>query len=140
MTSQGPPLRFKAVNTDTGEVRAPFDLSVKHDPLSNDYGIALRRLSDPVFDFNVEICQSTGLHDARGVEIFFGDVLLSDVHGFNTVVWDPVDCECRLQNDAGAISYINSDTSKECNTRVIGNRHESREVLEQREKEVIGGA
>lgn len=143
MTNQlGPPLTFKAVNTETGEEYALGELQFNHVFYNQtDYqGDGFVHTHTDQFEFkgNIEkltILQSTGLHDSNGVEIFAGDCLKQlgeDV--FLTVVWCPVDCEFRMETKTCRIKYINSSSSRESFT-VIGNRWMPLEELERRARD-----
>ncbi len=71
------PKRFKAVCTETGKV-----LSEQNCKAFKHYGhFYFEPLSGQ------EICQSTGLTDARGQEVYEGDVLLDDKGQYFTVFW-----------------------------------------------------
>lgn len=63
------PKRFKAVCTETGNV-LPIPAFLPEE---------IHGSPDGVFEYilptNVEYCQSTGLHDSRGAEVFEGDVI-----------------------------------------------------------------
>lgn len=82
MTSYGLPLRFKAVDTETGEERW-HDTSIV---LANENHKNLLTYEGPYKVFSPkgilvksmgwELYQSTGHHDKNGQEIFFADVLL----------------------------------------------------------------
>ena len=123
MTNYGPPLRFKAVDTKTGEfgeTKPPIDCERK--------GLA--------------VCQSTGLKDCAGVGIFFGDVLYcEDKEAFYIAYFDENDAVCRMDEieDWDSITagldpggYLADEALYR---RVVGNCWEPREVLEKRAKE-----
>lgn len=135
----GPPLRFKAVNTETGEewLTDKIVLSLSGELLPVIGGDTIQEPEDHAdWLSEVVITQSTGLHDRNGVEIFGGDCLKQlGEDDFLTLVWCPVDLEFVCESELGSIRYINSTTSKESFT-VIGNRWMPREELEKRAREV----
>lgn len=87
------PKRFKAVCTETGREFLPFGLYAQrflnHDGIDFIEGhhsivsIGACKIDVP----SVELCQSTGLTDSRGVEVFEGDVLACECHMDISVVW-----------------------------------------------------
>lgn len=73
-----PPLRFKAVCTETGEDfgadnLAPEAMYFKHGNVVQRFWLEF--LGDADTEPKIQLCQSTGLTDAKGKEVFFGDVL-----------------------------------------------------------------
>lgn len=139
-----PPLRFKAVNTETGEVLDCF--SVKF--FSDGGWIAVTFNKEPKDWLTIQcppntkcdwvLCQSTGLHDARGVEIFCGDVLLDSFLAMFYIFWE--DGEIKMHyldwdEDHPSVQYSVRFDSPDIR---IGNRYMHRKALEQKAEEVIG--
>lgn len=72
------PKRFKAVCQSTGRESKPFGLSQKVRSAFRDPDICVLMSEEynmPRSDKDSEICQSTGLTDDAGKEIFYGDIL-----------------------------------------------------------------
>jgi len=74
------PLRFKAVCTETGAEYHLPDLYMAYTPMMPKGGMCFGLFHEEIDGFRFqgtpEICQSTGLKDSQGKEVFFGDVLL----------------------------------------------------------------
>lgn len=130
------PLRFKAVCTETGAESIPVNLREKvrstfHNPdlcqIQSDW------YQMPMSNKDSQLCQSTGLHDSKGKEVFFGDVLC-DADGYLYVVdWNDIHACFGMQHfssDWDKNIYVTMDI---CEYRcVIGNRFEPIETLKQR--------
>lgn len=74
-----PPPRFKAVCTETGRESKPFGLTERVRGAFRDPDICIFMSDEfemPRTDKDHELCQSTGLTDSRGVEVFEGDIIL----------------------------------------------------------------
>lgn len=132
MTNLGPPLRFKAVKLINGEeaIYTYFNDSDKDNESQ-----PLLTLSPPD---GFALCQFTGLKDAKGQEIFFGDMIISQIHGLSEIVWDDTYCSIATKNNAGKTSMFDKGSVLGLKPLVIGNRWESRETLEQKAREVMG--
>jgi len=135
------PLRFKAVRKSDGlESFVNYDmreamLGSNHCAGSIDIDgfFSFDLNSTPDLD-DVEICQSTGLTDSRGVEVFEGDVLL-DEHGWMFfVVWEKGLAKFRVR-DFVADGYVYAANTIN-NMRVIGNRWMPAEELKARAEAV----
>jgi uncharacterized phage protein (TIGR01671 family) len=99
------PLRFKAVRKDCGAEMFTGDLLFLSQPPFNIY------VDDPYY----QLCQSTGLKDSQGKEVFFGDVIMSLREGGMYIV------------DLGLIHTMDIDLCV-----VIGNKFEAVDVITQR--------
>lgn len=131
----GPPLSFRAIYRADGSVIAE--------------GFGLSDAAWWVSEKRCEIVQSTGLNDAAGVEIYGGDVFISDIppsgpgwqYGF-----------IGFESGKFAAIYTEGITDFDClicleplglhvgeSLRVIGNRWQPREALEARAWEVVSG-
>jgi len=85
-----PPPRFKAVSVQTGRESKPFGLTERVRGAFRDPDICIFMSDEfemPRTDKDHELCQSTGLTDSRGVEVFEGDVLACKCHADIAVVW-----------------------------------------------------
>ena len=113
----GPPLRFKAVYTETG-----FGIFVNYiDFQSGSFGIGVGKS----FEFaksKHKIYQSTGHTDAKGQEVFFGDVLVTPdpVPDLLTVVFFKEQIQLKRQR-SGHTYPNNNEEIKRC--VLIGNIH-----------------
>lgn len=122
-----PPLRFKAVCTETGREFNSFGLHTQrlpnHDGINFIDGYHLIvSIGACKFDApNIELCQSTGLYDANGHEVFFGDVVT-----ISCTCCDPKDI-CYVDFKQGRIVYtpVSSGDAKTGHfnkIKVIGNK------------------
>lgn len=144
MTTYGPPLRFKAVNTETGEVIDIGSLDMlpmyKLESLTSvhvctdQFDIIDGRIKDYV------IVQSTGLTDSRGVEIFGGDVLSFSEGIFGEIFFNSINSAYSIEglNMRWTGNIVGSELAAELT--VIGNRWQSREELEKRAEKVTDDA
>lgn len=76
-----PPPRFKAVCTETGREYHLPDLYLSYTPSIGGkgglcWGLFHEEIDGFKFEAMPEVCQSTGLTDSRGVEVFEGDIIL----------------------------------------------------------------
>ncbi len=112
----GPPLKFKAVNTQTGKVVGNLTL-----------------LGEQLFyGDDVAICQSTGLHDSKGNEIYFSDVLFYPLLFDDYYFVDYGQGVAIATNGTGEV--LLQDVNE--NSFVIGNQWMPREQLDAKAKEV----
>lgn len=87
-----PPPIFKAVCTETGREYHLPDLDLAYTPSIGGkgglcWGLFHEEIDGFKFEAMPEVCQSTGLTDSRGVEVFEGDVLACKCHADIAVVW-----------------------------------------------------
>jgi len=83
-------------------------------------------------DLRVEVMHYTGLTDAEGIEIWEGDIIQSN-QSVCLVRWDEKHTEFKIDgqfNLLGKFSHNLGGYHANSNTRVIGNRYESPELLE----------
>lgn len=105
------PLRFKAVCTETGREFGVNDL-LCNGPMKDKCDFVIEPIIGLEYSIefegvheskNIELCQSTGLHDANGQEVFFGDAVIlnctccknTEVHfvdfQYGEIVFSPID-------------------------------------------------
>ena len=133
MTNYGLPLRFKAVDTETGRVIP----TIEWDGLHTVMDLQIVGLVDKVANHcKIKLYQSTGHTDANGVEVFFGDVVLCK-------------CTCSKEEVLWKVIYSHHEAALQCLitgeikahmlrkiTHVIGNIHTPQAEIERRAKEV----
>lgn len=126
------PLRFKAVCTETGREFGESNLGYSGVELDK-WGYAVGQTWSIEFEDEnedpretdvrkIQICQSTGLTDANGQEVFFGDVLQDLDGGLAVVAWDQKAAKFGLQYltpDWLACDYASMYLE---DRKVIGNR------------------
>lgn len=136
------PLRFRAVDPETGKASEVFEFAFDKQangprysafafqPAATDGGswvvVPASDVDDPI------LCQSTGLTDAGGVEIFSGDVLLSRAGVLWVVEW--LNGGFVLANMADPTHLCGIFASVDQMT-LLGNRWEPADVLKQRARE-----
>lgn len=130
------PLRFKAVCTEMGKEYHLPDLYLAFTPTQPKgsgmcFGLFHEEIDGFLFKKMPEICQSTGLHDIRGQEVFFGDVLINVGH--DTGLWE------MCFHDLSAAFYLHNSEADENDTSfkvrdmiIIGNRWMPADELKRR--------
>lgn len=143
-----PPLRFKAVCTETGREYHLPDLYLSYTPSIGGkgglcWGLFHEEIDGFKFEAMPEVCQSTGLTDSRGVEVFEGDVLCDLDGSLFAVIWSE-------KKAAWAIEYLSEDWEKSCQPllsdaltinqeQVIGNKWQPAAELKARAEAVSNG-
>lgn len=143
MTSYGLPLRFKAVDTETGESSFPVDLSIEQTCINAAFTIStfiaeFDSLVNLPYGSKPSLYQSTGHNDARGQEVFFGDIVWDSEVMFEICLDEGRLFACVRDYRPGKGEYFFLDGKdsylKQCVT--IGNRHTPQSELEARAKAV----
>lgn len=135
----GPPLRFKAVDIETGEVldnmNADFSYSTENSKIlikDCHYSSDLDPYEAP--HSNIKLYQSTGFKDKNGQEVFFGDVVMFGKFAYR-VITNP------FTQSPGLHTFLNDDPKSEIeggihalieNCEIIGNIHTPEAVLSER--------
>lgn len=141
MTNYGPPLRFKAVDTETGRELGCDDLL---DPVliggdgshGVEYSVFYECYAQNRKSINsITLYQSTGHTDANGVEVFFGDKLLDQYGKIWTV---QVDDEFRPIIHADHEPFDNHRVYFVRDFVVLGNIHTPPAELQRRAEGVRG--
>jgi len=140
----GPPLKFKAVNTETGEEYGincvsysglhTFTVENRH----HEYSIWFEEYMNPE---KTVLCQSTGLHDSKGQEIYFGNVVAWPYQNnplptpIYSVDWcldmASIKLNCLIDDRWTYLEDVMGYVT------MVGNRYQSREQLEAKAKEVL---
>lgn len=143
MTNYGPPLRFKAVDTENGDVIDPIVVDAFCSFRKHDKNLIMIKEGYSLGSFwpKCQIYQSTGHTDENGVEVFFGDVL-ADKHGAYWVVKMifGVVRLCNVEKEGYWNANLNDLLSEGCNLKFfnIGNAHTPQAELQRRAEGVRG--
>ena len=146
------PLRFKAVCTETGKefgvqelhrsiISLPVTGTEKADWFSWTQITVYQDIEDFIEKHNPELCQSTGLTDSQGKEVFFGDVLVNADKRYYVVEWLAGCFYLRRSGfiaaeiDRGELQRIGKQLEK---LKVIGNRWKPIDTLKQRAGDLNG--
>lgn len=134
--------RFRAIDPETGKVSEVFEVSPRHQMDIKDksfyqfccQGVTFITQSAPI------LSQSTGLNDARGNEVFEGDIIYYMSNGgpryFVVVYRGSGYCMDGWLDTTGSGYHL---TTMLTYCRVIGNKYESQSTLEQRARDVMNG-
>lgn len=144
-----PPLRFKAVCTETGREFGAAGLyysGVEYDkwdnPVGQTWAIDFEDENDDPTETDVskvELCQSTGLTDSRGQEVFFDDILVDpSQHMQSFVVMFDADMVCAKLKTTPNSAWVQPMMDVK-NMFVIGNKWMPQAELQARAEAVSNG-
>lgn len=150
ITQHSPPLRFKAVNIETGEEYRLGELQTHYQCVDKKTNAGFATTQTALFEFegdidSLVITQSTGLGDITEAEIFGGDVLADPGDEFSEdditgELWEVVFFEGRHGVQHYGIAnpdYMDLGKAIKYGFLVVGNRWQPSEELEKRAREVI---